>query len=71
MLAGAHYVLGSVGFATGEFQAAREHLERAVELFDAGPSRSYSVLVAPVASGMLNSPWSKWSCRGVAVGDDR
>jgi tetratricopeptide (TPR) repeat protein len=39
MLAGAHFVLGLVRFASGQFLVAREHLERAVELF--GPPRSY------------------------------
>jgi tetratricopeptide (TPR) repeat protein len=38
MLAGAHVVLGTVRYNTGQFPAAREHLERAVELFGAGPS---------------------------------
>jgi adenylate cyclase len=37
-LAGAHYVLGRVQFSKGQFLAAREHLERAIELFGAGPS---------------------------------
>jgi tetratricopeptide (TPR) repeat protein len=37
-LGGAHYVLGVVGFATGQFPAAREHLERAVELLRADSS---------------------------------
>jgi class 3 adenylate cyclase/predicted ATPase len=36
MLAGAHVALGIVRYNTGEFPAAREHLERAVELFAAG-----------------------------------
>jgi predicted ATPase len=41
MLAGAHWALGFVGFSTGQFPAAREHLEHAVELFGASPSRNY------------------------------
>jgi class 3 adenylate cyclase/tetratricopeptide (TPR) repeat protein len=40
MLAGAHHALGLVLFATGQFLAAREHIERAVELFGTDPSRN-------------------------------
>jgi len=39
MLAEAHAVLGLVDASTGEFLAAREHFEPAVELSSAGPSR--------------------------------
>jgi tetratricopeptide (TPR) repeat protein len=49
MLVGAHTVLGSVRFATGQFPAAREHLERAVELPRTGPSRNYSAFFAQLA----------------------
>src|SRR5262249_24954001 len=53
MLAGAHLVLGTVRSASGEFPAAREHLERAVELFGAGPSRNYGTFFAHAASHSL------------------
>ncbi len=53
MLAGAHWVLGFVGFITGQFPAAREHLERAVELFRAGPSRNYGAFFAQTAPNGL------------------
>jgi hypothetical protein len=50
MLAGAHYVLGAVLDVGGQFPATREHLERAVELFGAGPPRNYVVFFAPATS---------------------
>jgi class 3 adenylate cyclase/tetratricopeptide (TPR) repeat protein len=56
MLVGAHYVLGGpIRFSTGQFPAAREHLERAVELLGAGPSRNrnYGALFAQIAPNML------------------
>jgi predicted ATPase len=53
MLAGAHFVLGGVLQASGQFPAAREHLERAVELFGAGPSRNYLALFTQGASYRL------------------
>jgi predicted ATPase len=53
MLAGAHYVLGAVLDQSGQFPAARGHLELAVELFGAGPPRNYGVFFAPAASHHL------------------
>jgi tetratricopeptide (TPR) repeat protein len=56
MLGGAHFVLGVVRFATGQFPAAHDHLERAVELFRAGPSRNlgaYLLGAAQAASNIL------------------
>jgi class 3 adenylate cyclase/tetratricopeptide (TPR) repeat protein len=55
MLAGAHVVLGFVSASTGQFPAAREHLEGAVELFGAGSSRSrdYSGYFARLPSNLL------------------
>ncbi len=53
MLAGAHFVLGTVLHGSGQFPAAREHLERAVDLFGAGPSRNYGTFFAQAASYML------------------
>jgi predicted ATPase len=53
MLAGAHFVLGCVRFATRQFPAAREHVERAVELFGAGPFRDYLALFAQAAPNLL------------------
>jgi predicted ATPase len=52
-LAGAHNALGVVRFATGQFPAAREHFERAVELFGAGPSDYYGVYFAQNAPNIL------------------
>jgi class 3 adenylate cyclase len=52
-LAGAHYVLGLARFYTGQFLAAREHLERAIELFGASPSRTYAVYFAQAAHQIL------------------
>jgi class 3 adenylate cyclase/tetratricopeptide (TPR) repeat protein/ribosomal protein L40E len=40
MLSGAHALLGLVLFGTGEFLAARDHFQSAVELFDAGLFRT-------------------------------
>ncbi len=53
MLAGAHAVLGVVRSITGQFPAAREHLECAVELFGAGPSRNWGAYFAQNAPGLL------------------
>jgi class 3 adenylate cyclase/tetratricopeptide (TPR) repeat protein len=53
MLAGAHVVVGFVRFITGQFPAAREHLERAVELFGVGPSRNHGILFAQLAPSLL------------------
>jgi tetratricopeptide (TPR) repeat protein len=53
MLAGAHAVLGVVGFATGQFPAAREHFERAVELFGASPFRNLGAYFAQNAPNVL------------------
>src|SRR5712692_3597108 len=53
MLAGAHQVLGVVGFVTGQFPAAREHFERAVELFATGPSHDFVAYLAQNASNIL------------------
>jgi tetratricopeptide (TPR) repeat protein len=54
-LAGAHYILGVVLFLTGQFSAAPTHLERAVELFGAGPYRSYDAFFSQTAPDMLLS----------------
>jgi class 3 adenylate cyclase/tetratricopeptide (TPR) repeat protein len=51
MLGGAHYVLGIVDFANGQFPPAHEHLERAAELFGVGPMRNF---VAYFAQGAAN-----------------
>jgi tetratricopeptide (TPR) repeat protein len=53
MLAGAHFVLGLVMFATGQLPAAREHLERAVKLFGGRPSRELYRFFAHIAANML------------------
>jgi predicted ATPase len=54
MLAGAHVVLAFVLFSIGQFPAAREHFERAVELFGAGPSRHHGAYtLAQEAPNML------------------
>jgi class 3 adenylate cyclase/tetratricopeptide (TPR) repeat protein len=53
MLAGAHLILGTVRSVSGQLQAAREHLERSVELFGAGPSRNYGSFFAQAASNTL------------------
>ena len=41
MVAGAHYVLGTIASFLGELEAAREHLELAVALFGPGPFRNF------------------------------
>jgi tetratricopeptide (TPR) repeat protein len=53
MLAGAHSVLGLALFNAGQFPAAREHLDRAVDLFGAGPYRNHGVFFAQNAPNML------------------
>jgi hypothetical protein len=53
MLAGGHVVLGLVRFATGQFPAAREHLEPGVDLFGVGPFRNYLGYFAQIAPHML------------------
>ena len=53
ILAGAHLTLGYVGLATGQFRAAREHLERAVELFGAGPAHNFGSYLAQNAPQLL------------------
>jgi tetratricopeptide (TPR) repeat protein len=52
-LAGAHYVLGRVQFSTGQFPAAREHFERAIELFGACPSDYYGYYYSQSAPNVL------------------
>jgi class 3 adenylate cyclase/tetratricopeptide (TPR) repeat protein len=46
MLAGANFVLGLVESAMGQLPAAREHLERAIELSGRGPARNYDAYFA-------------------------
>jgi len=55
LLAGAHAVLGVVGFCTGQFQTARVHFEQAVALFDADLARIrfYGAYLANNASNIL------------------
>jgi adenylate cyclase len=53
MLLGAHNALGIVRFAAGQFPAAREHFERAVELSGAGPSDYYGTYFAQNAPNIL------------------
>jgi tetratricopeptide (TPR) repeat protein len=53
MLGGAHFVLGIVLTATGQYPAGRENLERAVELLGAGPSRNYGAYFAQTAPRLL------------------
>ena len=55
IVAGAHAVLGVVGFSTGQFQTARVHFEQAVALFDADPARIrfYGAYLAINASNIL------------------
>jgi tetratricopeptide (TPR) repeat protein len=53
MLPGAHCVLGMIRHATGQFASAREHFERAVELFAAGSSRSYGAFFYQIARAIL------------------
>jgi len=54
MLAGAHVALGVVRYNTGQFPAAREHLERAVEIFGAGPSLNYRTYLLGAAQAAPN-----------------
>ena len=52
MLAGAHSALGMALFADGQFEAAREHFERAIELFGPGPFRNFGeAYYAQLAAG--------------------
>jgi tetratricopeptide (TPR) repeat protein len=51
--AGAHAVIGFVRSSIGQFQEAREHLERAFELFGAGPHRDYGALFARLGPAFL------------------
>jgi class 3 adenylate cyclase/tetratricopeptide (TPR) repeat protein len=53
MLAGAHFTLATGLFITGQLLAAREHLERAVELFSAGPPDYYGTYFAQNAPNIL------------------
>jgi tetratricopeptide (TPR) repeat protein len=53
MLAGAHYILGLFQFLTGQFPPARDHFERAVELFGGGSYRSYDNFFAQGAPQMV------------------
>jgi class 3 adenylate cyclase/tetratricopeptide (TPR) repeat protein len=53
MLAGAHLVLGGMRFSSGQFPAARKHIERAIELMSAGPSRNYGANPTEVARHVL------------------
>jgi class 3 adenylate cyclase/predicted ATPase len=52
-LTGAHYLLGAVDLSTGQFLAAREHYERAVELYGAGPSDYYGAYYSKTAPQLL------------------
>jgi class 3 adenylate cyclase/tetratricopeptide (TPR) repeat protein len=51
--AGAHAVIGLVRSSTGQFPAAREHLERTVELLGAGPYRNYGALFVRLGPAFL------------------
>jgi tetratricopeptide (TPR) repeat protein len=53
MVGGAHVILGTIRFAAGEFPAARDHFQRAVEFFGAGPSRNYGAYLAQNAPNIL------------------
>ncbi len=54
MVAGAHYVLGTISSFLGELEAAREHLELAVALFGPGPFRNFGeARYAALANGAL------------------
>jgi DNA-binding winged helix-turn-helix (wHTH) protein/tetratricopeptide (TPR) repeat protein len=53
MLAGAHSVLGLALFSAGQFPAARQHLDRAVDRFGLGPYRNHGVFFAQNAPNML------------------
>ena len=52
-LAGAHNLLGFDRFSTGQLVAARDHFERAIELFGAGPSDYYGAYFAQNAGNVL------------------
>jgi class 3 adenylate cyclase/tetratricopeptide (TPR) repeat protein len=54
MVAGAHYVLGTILSYIGELEIAREHLELAVALFGPGPFRNFAeARNAQHATGLL------------------
>ena len=53
MLAGAHSLLGVGLFGNGKFEEARDHFERAVELFGAGPSRNLGAYFRENAPNIL------------------
>jgi class 3 adenylate cyclase/tetratricopeptide (TPR) repeat protein len=53
MLAGAHNLLGMVRITSGQFPAAREHFQRAVELVAAGPSHHLGAYFAEFAPNLL------------------
>jgi class 3 adenylate cyclase len=53
MLAGAHFVLGLVGFGTGQFPEAREHFEHAVELFSTTQVHNHLAYFAQAAPNTL------------------
>jgi tetratricopeptide (TPR) repeat protein len=56
MVAGAHSALSLALFAVGECEAAREHVERAIELFGPGPFRNFSeAYYAQLAAGLRSS----------------
>jgi class 3 adenylate cyclase/tetratricopeptide (TPR) repeat protein len=56
MLAGAHSALSLALFAVGQCEAAREHVERAIELFGPGPFRNFSdAYYAQLAAGLRSS----------------
>jgi tetratricopeptide (TPR) repeat protein len=56
MIAGAHFVLGTVAHYLGQLEAAREHLEIAVPLFGTGPFRNLGeAQYAPAAAGNLTT----------------
>jgi predicted ATPase len=52
MLAGADFLLGIVDFATGQLPTAREHLERAVYLYGANPTRNFAAYCAQAAANV-------------------
>jgi tetratricopeptide (TPR) repeat protein len=53
MLAGVQYLLGAVRYANGQFPAAREHFERAGELFGARPFGYYDAFFARLTPNIL------------------
>jgi tetratricopeptide (TPR) repeat protein len=56
MVAGAHYVLGTIPSSLGELEAARDHLELAVALFGPGPFRNVGeALYARAATAVLTT----------------